>query len=127
MDELPVDYQRQIFVFGSNLAGRHGKGAALCARLNYGAITGQGVGLMNDCYAIPTKGFRLEVLPLQLIAEGVRGFLAFAFVHQHWQFHVTRIGCGLAGYTDPDIAPMFRGGTPNVVLDPTWTRLLADG
>ena len=111
-----------IFVFGSNLAGRHGKGAALCARQQYGAKYGQGVGLQGQSYAIPTKDGRLNTLPLSEIAKHVRDFIAFAGVHRELGFNVTRIGCGLAGYEDSDIAPLFRaaGAMCNVKLPEGW-------
>lgn len=105
----------EIFVFGSNLAGRHGAGAARDA-LKFGAIPGRGMSLQGRTYAIPTKGWSLEVLPLDAIAEWVRLFLVDA-KERHWQtFLVTPIGCGLAGYKPEDIAPMFKGSPPNVIL-----------
>lgn len=109
-----------IFVFGSNLAGRHGKGAALFARLNHGAIYGQGEGLQGQSYAIPTKNLRIVSLPLDAIAAHVATFIAFAQAHPELTFNVTRIGCGLAGYTDPQIAPLFRGAPLNCNLPEGW-------
>lgn len=109
-----------IFVFGSNLAGRHGKGAALCARKEYGAIYGQGEGRQGESYAIPTKGYHLETLPLSHIGESVGRFLIYAASQPATSFTVTRIGCGLARYTDTDIAPMFRNAPPNCILPPGW-------
>lgn len=105
-----------IFVFGSNLAGRHGKGAALFARRHHGAIYGQGEGLQGQSYAIPTKDGTLRPLPLGVIEQHVRTFLAFAQAHPDLQFQVTPIGCGLAGYKPEQIAPMFRLTTNNVYL-----------
>ena len=70
--------KKEIFVFGSNLRGAHGKGAALFAKKNHGAVYGQGRGLQGNSYAIPTKGFRLEVLPLTDIRFYVHSFLLFA-------------------------------------------------
>ena len=109
-----------IFVFGSNLAGRHGKGAALFARYNHGAIYGRGVGLQGQSYAIPTKDEHLRTLPLHVIEPYVSDFLAFAKEHSWMKFNVTRIGCGLAGYTDHQIAPMFKGAPTNCVLPEGW-------
>ncbi len=97
----------KIFVFGSNLAGRHGAGAALCARKHHGAIYGQGKGLQGSSYAIPTKGYMLKPLPLHVIKEHVTEFLLFASKNPEMIFEVTKIGCGLAGYDVSDIAPMF--------------------
>lgn len=112
--------EMSVFVFGSNLAGRHGKGAALCALNNYGAIYGCGIGRQGNSYAIPTKSERLNTLPLHAIAEHVAEFLRYASQHHGEQFLVTRIGCGLAGYTDRDIAPMFRCAPENCVLPHGW-------
>lgn len=109
-----------IFVFGSNLAGRHGKGAALYARLERGAIYGQGEGLQGQSYAIPTKGRGLRPLPLQEIEQHVSRFLAFAEAHPELTFEVTPIGCGLAGYEPEQIAPMFALITNNVRLPPEF-------
>jgi len=109
-----------IFVFGSNLAGRHGKGAALFARQNHGAIYGKGTGLQGNSYAIPTKDMYLRVLPLETIQQHVHSFIAFAKTHNHMTFQVTRIGCGLAGYEDYQIAPLFREAPTNCILPPSW-------
>ena len=98
---------REIFVFGSNLAGRHGAGAAFFARQNHGAIYGQGIGLQGNSYAIPTKDLRIKTLPLSAIKKHVDTFIQYAKEHPELMFNVTRVGCGLAGYKDIDIAPMF--------------------
>ena len=110
--------KRQIFVFGSNKAGRHGKGAAKYALENHGAIYGLGWAMQGDCYAIPTKGYKLEVLPLYEIERYVEGFLRFAnSPHgKELEFNVTPIGCGLAGYSPEDIAPFFKGAPSHVKL-----------
>lgn len=109
-----------IFVFGSNLAGRHGKGAAVTARLYHGAQYGQGVGRQGNSYAIPTKDVYLKSLPLDKIEFYVRLFLCYANDHPELSFFVTRIGCGLAGYKDKDIAPMFKNAPTNCELPITW-------
>jgi hypothetical protein len=111
---------KEIFVFGSNLAGRHGKGAALDARKIYGAGYGVGFGLTGDSYAIPTKGYNLETLPLEIIAQYVVQFKDFAANNPHYSFKVTRIGCGLAGYKDADISPMFKDAPSNCILPDEW-------
>lgn len=105
-----------IFVFGSNLAGRHGAGSALEAARNHGAVNGKGWGLYGDSYAIPTKGFRLEVLPLSMIDHFVRAFVRFAVDHPQHTFNVVAIGCGLAGYRPDQIAPFFEDAPANVNL-----------
>lgn len=114
----------EIFVFGSNLAGRHGKGAALHARLYYGAEYGVGVGRTGNAYGIPTKGYKFEILPLITINKSVDDFLHYAEVGIDWMFKLTRIGCGLAKYTDKQIAPMFKGVTSNVIVPVEWVEFL---
>lgn len=110
-----------IFVFGSNLAGRHGKGAALCARRQHGAEYGVGVGRTGQAYAIPTKDTQLQTLSLSVIASYVADFLDYARNHPELTFNVTRIGCGLAGYSDHEIAPLFEGAPTNCILPGEWT------
>lgn len=112
-----------IFVFGSNLAGRHGKGAAFWARQHRGAIYGQGVGLQGASYAIPTKDGSLRTLPLTTIRTYVDGFIAFATSRPDLTFQLTPIGCGLAGYRHAQIAPLFRGAPANVVLPDEFAGL----
>lgn len=111
---------KQIFVFGSNLAGRHGKGAAKFALEKFGAKYGQGWGLQGSSYAIPTKDYSLRTLPLWKIALSIMEFTAYAKLHSELQFNVTRVGCGLAGYTEDEIAPLFRGVSKNCVLPKGW-------
>jgi hypothetical protein len=105
-----------VFVFGSNLAGRHGKGAALWARQHRGAIYGQGSGLQGQSYAIPTKDERLRTLHLDDIRDGVSEFLDFAASRPDLTFQLTPIGCSLAGYNPEQIAPMFRNAPANVIM-----------
>ena len=113
----------EIFVFGSNLAGRHGKGAALHARKHYGAVYGVGNGRTGNAYAIPTKDQQLRTLPLFAIQPCVRAFLSYAREHPELTFQVTRIGCGLAGYTDIQIAPLFKGAPDNCLMPYEWRGL----
>jgi hypothetical protein len=103
-------------VFGSNLAGRHGKGAALYAKQHKGARYGQGVGLQGNSYAIPTKDQNIKTLPLETIKIYIDEFIKFAINNPDLTFEVTKIGCGLAGYMPKDIAPMFKGVPGNVLL-----------
>lgn len=107
MCEITELKENEIFVFGSNTAGRHGKGAALTAR-KFGAVYGKGVGPMGRTYAIPTKDNKIKTLPLNNIASYVEKFINYAQQHPELVFLVTPIGCGLAGYTPTDIAPMFK-------------------
>ena len=113
-----------IFVFGSNLSGRHGKGAALHARTQHGAVYGKGVGLQGASYAIPTKDHALRAMPLDQIAHYVRQFIKFAIEHPEMTFQVTRVGCGLAGYSDKQMAPLFAEVPKNCQLPEEWKRVL---
>ena len=97
----------EIFVFGSNYAGRHGRGAALLAVKKFGAKNGQGLGLMGKSYGIPTKNRNLKVLSLDIIENLIFKFLLFSEEHPELTFLVTPIGCGLAGYKPKQIAPLF--------------------
>lgn len=110
-----------IFVFGSNLAGRHGAGAALYARKNHGAIYGQGIGLQGNSYGIPTKDEGLRSLPLGEIQRHIEDFLRFALEHPEIEFQVTPIGCGLAGYKHQQIAPFFAAAPSNCKLPPEFS------
>jgi|ERR1019366_3375619 hypothetical protein len=105
----------KIFVFGSNLSGRHGRGAAKFAREHYGAIYGQATGLQGDSFAIPTKDEKLNTLSLDRIKKYVEAFLMFAQQNPEYEFQLTNIGCGLAGYLPADIAPMFKDAPENVI------------
>lgn len=111
-----------IFVFGSNLAGRHGKGAALHAFKNYDARGGVGEGLTGRAYAIPTKDQHMRPRSLPDVADSVRMFLTFARQAPELDFKVTRVGCGLAGFIDEQIVPLFQGASPNCGFDPEWAR-----
>jgi hypothetical protein len=116
---LPTDPDA-IFVFGSNLAGIHGAGAAKVAYEKYGAEWGRGECLSGTSYAIPTKDNDIRTLPLARIAREVKLFLFQALCLRDVPFFVTRIGCGLAGYRDEDIAPMFKGCSDNCDLPEGW-------
>lgn len=105
-----------IFVFGSNLAGIHGAGAAKEAFNNFEAISGVGVGPTGRAYAIPTKDKNITTLSLHEIQKHVADFLQYARECSGDEFFVTAIGCGLAGYTPFDIAPMFKNAPQNCTL-----------
>lgn len=111
---------RAVFVFGSNEAGRHGAGAAAFALRHRGAVWGQGRGRQGQAYAIPTKDGKIRTRGLPDIAADVAIFLRYAAEHHDETFLVTRIGCGLAGYTDADIAPMFQHAPENCILPKGW-------
>lgn len=113
-----------IFVFGSNLAGWHGKGAARDAFRHHGAIQGIGVGFQGRSYAIPTKGYTLRTLSLAAIQANVNDFIAYAEFHPYMTFKLTPIGCGLAGYTPEQIAPLFVRAPSNVLLPEVFSRII---
>ncbi|MBP5380106.1 MAG: hypothetical protein J6Y39_00030 [Bacteroidaceae bacterium] len=107
----------EIFVFGSNLSGSHGGGAALLAFERFGAIWGQGVGLQGQSYGIPTMQGGVET-----IQPYVDEFIDFAKSRPDLTFLVTRIGCGIAGFRNEEIAPLFAKakGVENIVLPEGW-------
>lgn len=94
--------KKEIFVFGSNLAGHHAGGAARLAHSQYGAIWGQGEGLQGNSYAIPTMQGGIET-----IRPYVETFFEFAKTHPDLTFYVTKIGCGIAGFKVEEVAPLF--------------------
>ena len=110
-----------IFVFGSNLAGAHSGGAARIARKKFGAKMGQGVGLQGNSYAIPTMQGGVET-----IQPYVDEFIEFAKKNPDLTFYVTRIGCGIAGFKDEEIAPLFRNaqGISNIRLPKIFADLI---
>lgn len=116
--------KKEIFVFGSNLAGRHGAGSAKEALLKHGAVYGYPVGPQGSSYAIPTKDRQLRVLPLGEIEHHVHVFLVYAGQNPELDFHVVAIGCGLVGYTPQQIAPFFAGFPENVALPPEFVQVL---
>ena len=117
---------KTIFVFGSNTAGVHGAGAAQYAYNKKGARFGHGYGPSGESWAIPTKDDNIHSLPLDLINCFVAGFLAYATCKRKMKFFVTRIGCGLAGYKDSEIAPMFKGAPKNCMFDIKWKVYLGE-
>lgn len=106
----------QIFVYGSNRAGRHGKGAAKQA-LKFGAVYGK-TGLVGNTYGLSTKDENLKILSLSEIEKEIVTFLCVARCNLHLEFLATAVGCGLAGYTPAEIAPLFKKMkmTSNVIL-----------
>ena len=113
--------QNEVFVFGSNLQGSHGGGAAAAAVRYFGAIWGQGVGMQGQCYAIPTMHGGVDV-----IRPYVDEFIEFAKGHPELTFLVTRIGCGIAGFRDEQMAPLFADALelPNVVLPKSFVKVI---
>lgn len=112
---------RQVFVFGSNLSGIHGAGAAKAAHQFYGALWGVGEGRTGRSYALPTVRHNIAgPLPLKEIQQAVARFIECASNNPETNFFVTRVGCVLAGYGDAQIAPMFRDAPLNCSLPDTW-------
>ena len=113
----------EIFVFGSNLAGMHGGGAARMAHMLFGAEMGVGVGRTGQCYAIPTMQGGVET-SRPYVDECVE----YAQQHPELLFRVTRIGCGIAGFTNEEIAPLFHAARDmeNVSLPNGWRELITE-
>lgn len=109
--------ENEVFVFGSNLAGAHGGGAALLAYRKFGAIWGQGVGLQGQSYGIPTMHGGVDA-----IKPYIDEFIEFAKTHPDLTFLVTRVGCGIAGFTNEEISPLFAKAhtVDNIVLPAGW-------
>lgn len=117
--------ENQVFVFGSNLAGIHGGGAAYTA-LQWGAVIGQGTGIQGATYAIPTKDETIVTLPIESIEPHVKEFIVFAKQNTEKTFLVTAVGCGLAGLTPEQIAPLFQDAISieNIWLPKSFWKLL---
>ena len=109
----------EVFVFGSNLNGFHAGGAARIAMEKFGAVWGKGVGLQGQSYAIPTMQGGVET-----IKPYVDEFISYAKSHDELTFYVTRIGCGIAGFTDDEIAPLFSEAVnmENVILPQSFVE-----
>lgn len=118
--------ENQFFVFGSNLAGIHGAGASKQAR-SFGACLGVGTGFSGRSYAIPTTDHNIKTLPLDDIQEYINLFMKVAGDNNpEFNFYVTKIGCGIAGYKDSEIAPMFKSAPDNCYFHIDWFDYLED-
>lgn len=116
--------ENQIFVFGSNEAGRHGAGAAATAKHKFGAKNRVGNGIQGQSYGIPTKDKELKRLGLGKIRKYAKEFLEYAREHPENEFLLTAIGCGLAHNKPKDIAPMFKNHPENVILPLEFYKVL---
>ena len=128
-DNITQLADNEVFTFGSNLSGAHGAGAAYAARMNFGAILGQAEGLQGQSYAIPTKTERAAAtMELEDIAPFVTRFAEFARANPEKKFLVTEIGCGLAGLTPEQVAPMFEAcrDIDNVALPSRFWNVLGE-
>lgn len=115
-----------IFVFGSNLGGKHAGGAARFAVENHGAIWGQGIGLQGSSYALPTMDENFSTLQLDAIRQHCVDFIEFAKSHDDLTFCVTPVGCGIAGYQQSQIRPFFNDMPSNCRLAETWEATTAE-
>lgn len=120
-DHTPTD--SRTFVFGSNLLGIHGAGAALYAKNKLGAELGVYEGPTGRTYALPTCVAPGEPMTLEEIRYGVEEFLDYAAEHSNEQFYVSAVGCGFAGFTEQEIAPLFDEAPPNCDLPDGWRNL----
>jgi len=116
----PLRKKSVIFVFGSNEAGVHGAGAARAAHLHHGAVYGKGIGHYGNSYAIPTKDHNIMTLPYSDISKYVNDFIDYAEQNPKLTFHVTQIGCGLAGLKTKRMAEMFFNAPHNCFFDSAW-------
>ena len=123
---LPQVHRDYVFVFGSNISGIHGAGAALVAKKVFGAEQFVGVGKTGNSYAIPTKDKRIKVLPLNTIIKYIEQFKEFTHSQPNLKFWITRVGCGLAGYHDTQITSLFKGCNINCVFAQEWKPYLED-
>ena len=121
-----IKLYNEIFVFGSNLKGVHGAGAAKYARQFCGAEMGIGEGYSGWSYAIPTKDHNIKTLSLKHIGDAVERFFGEIVKYDDmYNYKITRIGCGLAGYSDDQIAPMFMDAPLNICwFDTAWKKYL---
>ena len=120
-DRISELKENEVFVFGSNLAGAHGGGAARVAFQTFGAVWGKGVGLQGQSYAIPTMQGGVDT-----IQPYVDEFIQFAKEHEQQIFLVTRIGCGIAGFRDEEIAPLFKKAEniANIILPKEFVEII---
>lgn len=125
--ELFIDTMN-VFVFGSNEAGRHGAGAAKFAREYIGYPYYEYDGQIGNAYGIPTKDAWIGTLPIEAISKYVLKFLNHVHNNQQYVYYLTPIGCGLAGYKHEDIAPLFIQGLqlPNLMMPDEW-RVIYEG
>lgn len=125
-DKITKLEKDQVFVFGSNEAGIHGAGAAKLAQEKFGAVSGVGFGLRGQTYAIPTKDLEIRTLPLDNIEYYIYCFLVEAIEYPDTEFLLTKIGCGLAGYSEDQIANLFKGKyiPENVTLPESFYNIL---
>jgi hypothetical protein len=113
-----------VLVFGSNLSGRHGRGSAKLAVEIFGAKYGNGHGPQGNAYALPTKDYNLNTLSIQEIRQYINGLFSWARLNYDKYFIVVKVGCGLAGYRDFQIAPLFVDAPSNCMFHVDWEPYL---
>ena len=113
-----------IFVFGSNLSGIHGAGAAKYAAKHYGAVYGVGEGMSGKSYALPTKGINISFMTLIEVKPHIQKFIKYAYDHPNDKFQLTQVGCGLGGFRKEEITPLFINASSNIYYDEAWKSLL---
>ena len=111
----------EIFVFGSNLAGRHGAGAAKQARLSFGAEYGVGEGMTGQCYAFPTLDKDLNKLPIDMLTESRNALYITCYQNPFKTFLLTKVGCGIAGYSEQYMRSLFKEPPLNLILPDDWS------
>lgn len=116
---LPLD-KDVVWVFGSNLKGIHGSGAAKIALEKYGAIYGRGEGIQGQSYAIPTKITPWVARNIASVKDSINKFIKYSRGNKEKTFFITRVGCGLAGFSDEEIAPLFVGCGDNCNMPDVW-------
>lgn len=119
--------ENEIFVFGSNLAGKNGAGAALLASKKFGAEYGVGEGLTGNCYAFPTKDKNIKTLPLSEIEKVINRFYLCVAANPDYKFLLTKVGCGLANYSPKEIAPLFaqfKYIPPNIIFPKEFYEII---
>ncbi len=121
--QLPQD---TVFVFGSNLAGKHDCGAALTAFEHFGAMTHFGRGWSGQSFAIATANEHQQAMPIHQIAHYIDDFIIYTKNHPRQTYFVTAVGCGHVGYDAKDIAPLFQGISENVILPMRFKAYLED-
>lgn len=112
--------ENQIFVFGSNLTGKHAGGAALQAKEQFGAVEGIGEGLWGQSYAYPTLGEQLEKLSRRRLRLSTYRLYCYCYKNKDKEFLLTKVGCGIAGYSEERMKSLFRNNPPNLILPEDW-------
>jgi len=119
-DNITTLEPNQYFVFGSNLAGHHAGGAARYAKEHFGAEDGVGEGLTGQCYAFPTLGKKLEQRNNEQLVMSARKLWKVARQNPDKVFLLTKVGCGIASYSEESMAMLFRGAPENIIKPKNW-------